>query len=230
MLKIIAAISMCLDHIGYIFFPRVAIFRIIGRIAFPIFAYMIAEGCKHSRHKLRYFLTVFIVGTVCQVVYYIAMQDIYMNILLTFSLSIVLIYSLQLVKKCFDLDKSLLFMILSGILFMVLVVGVFFLTYYVRFDYGFLGAMLPVFVSLFHSVNMSKPYLLDNKLVSVITFSIGLVLMCLFSHTVYRYFSLISIVFVLLYSGNRGKLKMKYFFYLFYPLHLALLYVIAMLI
>ena len=37
MLKIIAAISMLIDHIGYMFFPDVIIFRIIGRLAFPIF-------------------------------------------------------------------------------------------------------------------------------------------------------------------------------------------------
>ena len=48
-LKIIAAISMLLDHIGLILFPSIEIFRILGRIAFPIFAFTIAEGAKYTR-------------------------------------------------------------------------------------------------------------------------------------------------------------------------------------
>ena len=55
MLKVIAAITMTVDHIGVIFFPSSNILRIIGRIAFPIFAFMIAEGCKYTKNKFRYF-------------------------------------------------------------------------------------------------------------------------------------------------------------------------------
>ena len=58
-LKIIAAISMFIDHMGLIFFPGVELFRILGRIALPIFAFMIAEGCKYTKNRLRYFLSVF---------------------------------------------------------------------------------------------------------------------------------------------------------------------------
>ena len=44
-LKIIALISMTVDHFGCLFFPQIYIFRYIGRLAMPLFAYMIAEGC-----------------------------------------------------------------------------------------------------------------------------------------------------------------------------------------
>ena len=44
-LKIIAALAMVADHVGLMFFPQVRILRIIGRLAYPIFAYMIAQGC-----------------------------------------------------------------------------------------------------------------------------------------------------------------------------------------
>ena len=54
-LKIIAMISMLIDHIGVAMFPNVMILRIIGRLAFPIFAYMIAEGCFYTKNKARYF-------------------------------------------------------------------------------------------------------------------------------------------------------------------------------
>ncbi len=48
-LKIIACIAMTIDHIGYLLFPNIIVFRIIGRLAFPILAYLIAEGCKYTK-------------------------------------------------------------------------------------------------------------------------------------------------------------------------------------
>ena len=50
-LKIIAAAAMLIDHIGAYLLPQVRILRIIGRIAFPIFAFMIAEGCRYTKNK-----------------------------------------------------------------------------------------------------------------------------------------------------------------------------------
>ena len=50
-IKIIALLSMTIDHFGVIFFPKVELFRILGRIAMPIFAYMIAEGCRYTKTK-----------------------------------------------------------------------------------------------------------------------------------------------------------------------------------
>lgn len=50
-LKIIAMITMLIDHIGVNLFPSVTIMRVIGRLSFPIFAYMIAEGCRYTRDR-----------------------------------------------------------------------------------------------------------------------------------------------------------------------------------
>ena len=61
-LKIIAAITMLIDHIGVILLPQITLFRVIGRISFPIFAFMIAEGCAHTKNKLRYFYRFFCLG------------------------------------------------------------------------------------------------------------------------------------------------------------------------
>lgn len=56
---------MLIAHIGVILFPDVVILRIIGRIAFPIYAFMIAEGCANTKNKLWYFVTVFVLGVGC---------------------------------------------------------------------------------------------------------------------------------------------------------------------
>ena len=53
-LKIIAAITMLIDHTGFLLFPQSVVLRVIGRLAYPIYAFMIAEGCRHTRNKLRY--------------------------------------------------------------------------------------------------------------------------------------------------------------------------------
>ena len=97
-LKIIAAVSMVIDHIGFIFFPGIQIFRILGRLALPIFSFMIAEGCRYTKNKLKYFLTIFILDAICQIVYFLYGGDTDMCVLVTFSLSILLIYSLQYFK------------------------------------------------------------------------------------------------------------------------------------
>ncbi|MBO7736222.1 MAG: hypothetical protein J6S22_00120, partial [Clostridia bacterium] len=55
-IKILAAIAMVVDHVGLLFFPFNPIFRMIGRLAFPLFAYMIAEGCKYTKNKWKYLL------------------------------------------------------------------------------------------------------------------------------------------------------------------------------
>ena len=94
-LKLIAMAAMTIDHIGVQLFPNVLLLRIIGRLALPIFAYMIAQGCRYTKNKARYLLTIAAVAALCQIVYFVAMDSLYQCILVTFSLSIVLIYVLD---------------------------------------------------------------------------------------------------------------------------------------
>ena len=71
-LKFLACITMLIDHAGILLFPQYDIFRIIGRIAFPIFAFMIAEGCRYTKNKLRHFLMIFGLGVLCQLAYVVS--------------------------------------------------------------------------------------------------------------------------------------------------------------
>ena len=65
-LKILACITMLIDHIGYFIFPQITILRLIGRLTFPIFAFLISEGAKYTKNKVRYLLTVGALGIVWQ--------------------------------------------------------------------------------------------------------------------------------------------------------------------
>lgn len=53
-LKIIALITMTCDHIGKMFFPKITILQIVGRIAFPLFAYCLAVGCIYTYDIKKY--------------------------------------------------------------------------------------------------------------------------------------------------------------------------------
>ena len=226
MLKIIAAITMLVDHMGLLFFPNEEIFRIIGRFAFPIFAFMIAEGCRYTRNKARYFSMIFGLAFICQVVYYVFDGSLYMCVLVTFSLSILALFALDNFKYiAFESDASLLQKFLAGGLFIAVVAFIYFLNLFMQIDYGFWGCMLPVFAGLLHmpkNCNIAFLQKLDNNLTGVILLGLGLVPLMLEVGWVQPY-SLMALVPLLLYSGKRGKLNMKYFFYIFYPLHLVLL-------
>ena len=231
-LKLIAAAAMVADHVGLIFFPQYIIFRIIGRLAFPIFAFFIAEGCRYTRNKLRYFLTMAIIALVCQVVYFVALGDTAMSVFVTFSVSILLVYSLQYCKKVlFDKESSRIFKIFTVLAFFALLIITYGVNRFVDMDYGFAGCIMPAFAAIFHSDESSPEFLkkLDCNTIHVLSTAISMVYMASVNRRI-QYYSLLTVPLLLLYSGKRGKAKLKYFFYLFYPLHLVALYGIYMLI
>ncbi len=234
-LKILAAVFMVIDHVGFVFFPKIMLYRYLGRLAMPIFAFLIAEGCRYTKDKIRYFVTIAVLGTLCQVVYFIFDPTAYLfNILITFSLGILGVYALEFMKKALlEQGNSLKKKILSILLFIFTIACVYTFCYFYVVDYGFLGCMLPVFASLFdfRRINNENVKIYDKLVLRVLTFAIGLLIFVLTSEVIsFSIYSLFSIILLLLYSGKRGKYKMKYFFYVFYPLHLAVIEGIYMLI
>ena len=73
LLKLIAMISMLVDHAGKMFFPQYRVMRIIGRLAFPIFAYCIAVGCVYSRDRFKYLSRIVLMGLISQPFYAVAL-------------------------------------------------------------------------------------------------------------------------------------------------------------
>ena len=238
-IKIFAAVFMLLDHIGLIW--NVEILRVLGRLSMPLFAFMIAEGCRYTKNKLKHFCLIFLLGVFCQIVYAIVnTQEIYLSILITFSISILVIYSLQYFKKLvFNEDEKNYKKLLAGLIFIALVSITYLLNSIERIgdkvfyiDYGFWGCMLPVFASLldFRNVNLSeKLRWLDGYYLKLFFFSIGTILLSISLGKI-QWFSLIALIPLSLYGGKKGKLNLKYFFYFFYPLHLAVLYGLNMII
>ena len=218
-LKLLALLSMTLDHIGVQLFPQATFLRIAGRIALPLFAYMIAEGCQYTRSRSRYLMSIAALGIVCQLVYFFAMGSLYQCILITFSLSICLIFLLDHARK----KGNLLWLLVS---FSALALAWFLSeglpgllpgTDY-AIDYGFWGILLPVLI-----------YVGKDRHQRLLFTAVGLLCLCLTSGGI-QWFCLASLPLLALYNGTRGKRKMKYLFYIYYPTHLVVIYLLSFLI
>lgn len=229
MIKIIAAILMVIDHIGVICGIQDGILRILGRISMPLFAFMIAEGAKHTKNKAKYLGLLGGLAATCQLVYYFALNDTYMCILVTFSISIILIYALNFIKWSYLSGKgNIITNIFSVILFLGLVALAYYLTTVASIDYGFYGIMMPVFASLTDTRGYQvsdKFKWMDSNWFRVCLMAIPM-LVRMMDYPPLMWYSFIAIPILLLYSGKRGKWKMKYFFYIFYPLHLVIIYAV----
>lgn len=214
-LKIIAMVSMLIDHIGLILFPQHQIFRIIGRIAFPIFAYMIAEGCFYTKNRKKYFLMIAILGIFCQAISTITTHSLYMNILITFSLSIAVIFSIDNFKEKKNMPSFIsAACTIAGVVFLSYIAPLIFKSSGFKVDYGIWGVLIPVFV-----------YFSPTKALKIFFMTLILVIR-IFLVSNLQLFALLAVPFLMLYNGKRGKMNMKYVFYVFYPAHLAILYII----
>ena len=220
---------MFIDHFGLLYFPEVLVLRYIGRLAMPLFAFAISEGCRYTRDKRKHFLFLFAVGLACQLVYFIFDPNtIYFGILITFSFSILIIYALQFAKKClFDENVKIGKKIGSWALFFVAVALVYIFCSFFMVDYGFFGCMMPVFASIFDFHRIPAPEKLkklDVLPLRVVCMVIPLFfLMITHASPAFVAYAFLAFPFLFLYNGKKGKHNLKYFFYIFYPAHLGIL-------
>lgn len=233
-LKIIACIAMAIDHIGFFLFPHILIFRLIGRVAFPLFAFLVAEGCKYSKNKSRHWALIFIFGILYMLVYYIYDGEFYGNIFLTFSFSILIIYLLQFLKKWMFSEFKVFKLIVSLLIFVAALALTYILFRFVHFEYGYRGMLVPVAVSLCDMRNVNAPNILkklDNHWIKLSCFIIALFILSIKANFgVYQFYCFISVLILAFYNGKAGVKKLKYAFYIFYPAHLAILALISFLI
>lgn len=238
-LKIIAAIIMVIDHVGMIFFPMNKMWRVIGRLAFPIFAFCMVEGWFHTRSKLKYILTLTVFGLVSEIPYDLATKGVIFstsgqNIMWTFCFCGLYFYAEEFIKEkmsVYNIGAStfLLFRVI------MLSVGMFFITELLCLDYGY-GGFLTVFSFYYIHEASEIPYersrrfyMITGTLLFCITqvFIIGSTMIAIGSMQLpIQAFGMLALPVLRLYNGKRGrKLNViKYGFYVFYPLHLLALY------
>lgn len=218
-LKLLALICMTIDHIGLFLLPRYTILRIIGRLAFPVFAWMIAEGCRYTRSMGKYLISIAAVGVLYQLEYFLLTGSMKMNILITFSLSVGLCWVLKVTR-----EKSNRWL---GVLRLAALAAVFLLTDIVplllkktdyAIDYGFIGVLLPVAI-----------YLAQGKKQQLLAAGAMLGLLAIWSGWTVQWASLLAMPLLAMYSGQRGKGRLKWLFYVYYPAHLTVLWLLLLL-
>lgn len=107
MLKLIALLTMLIDHVGYMFFPEQVLFKTIGRIAFPIFAYQISIGFQKTSSRKRYALRLFLFACLSQIPYSWFNLELYfywkpLNIMFTFLIALGVLQTLEICKTAFS--------------------------------------------------------------------------------------------------------------------------------
>ena len=196
---------MFLDHYHYIIGGS-KILNVVGRIAFPIFAFTLSEGYVHTRSLKKYLFRLFIFAVSIQMPSILFDYDYSMNIFFTLFLGLLSIY-------IFNLKK------INIILKIILIGFILFFSQKFKLDYGMYGILLIINFNIFRDYKFK---ILMNFLVLNV---FNMIFPKVFDLVDTQFFSLISLVFIFMYNGKKGR-SMKYFFYLFYPIHFFILEVI----
>lgn len=207
---------MLIDHIGLVFFPEVGVFRYIGRLAFPIFCFLLVEGFYHTSNVKKYMGRLLLFAVISEYPFDLMVNraGFYMedqNIFFTLFLGLVAIYLMHLV----DLKYPMEFFIKSIVNILIAIV---FCTIanLLKTDYNVIGVFYIVIFYLYRGRHLFIFLCLE---IITIYFYGGIYVQ---GHMIKQNFAGFAVLFTALYNGERGP-KIKYLFYIFYPLHILVL-------
>ena len=212
-LKLIGIICMLCDHIGDAFIGHFSFLNLIGRIAFPIFAFQLVQGYIHTHNTKKYILRLFIFACISQIPFMLFLStfrnNYYLNIFFTLTLGIISLYLFDKVKNHY-----------IGTLLVSLICVI---AYLIHVDYGYFGVLV---IFMFYILKDKKIFMLPC--LALLTTLFYLPNIVAYSSIWFIYFECIvftcfSLVPIYLYNSNLGP-KVKYLFYIFYPLHLVILW------
>lgn len=234
-LKSIACISMFIDHFGIVFMENNRLMRAMGRLAFPIFAFLIVQGLFHTSDIRKYIVRLGLFAVVSEIPFDLAMHDTLwypgaQNIFFTLAAGLFAIYALE---SRGPIGRWRVEIALAAAL----------LAEFLRFDYGMAGVGVIILFYLCEKERRCMPAGCGDDIVDeqtegdshtgsyfgwkqnleIVLVSSLMYVLCLGMSQMY---ALLAVIPINMYSGERGRVKLKYFFYLFYPVHLLLLWVI----
>lgn len=208
-LKLIAVVTMFIDHFGLAIVywswdtdiaRHYQLCRDIGRIAFPIYCFLLVEGFFYTRSRLRYAASLLFFGILSEIPFNLVLGasvwlPAYQNVFFTLLCGLLAIWGMEKVR-----ERHILLMVLPAAAGM----GA---AYLLHTDYDFKGVLLIVILYLFRT----RP---------VLRFICGA--LCL----TWEWKAIFAWIWITLYNGERGWMRgpvIKYAFYIFYPAHLLLL-------
>lgn len=207
-LKIIALATMITDHYGAIFQSDMTIFRIIGRLAFPIYCFLLVEGYFHTGNVRKYAERLLIFAFISEVPFDLAFYGkvglAHQNIFFTLFTGLAAIYFIDNREGKYNFNKNAVIItacILSTIL---------------SFDYGAIGIVYILAFYFTRNYDKSKKF----KTVALVMTAMN------FLSSLLQQFSLLALPLLYFYDGKLGP-KNKFLqmsFYAAYPLHLLIFY------
>lgn len=247
-LKLIACITMLIDHIGLVFKDDLAVIdpnlpnicRLIGRIAFPLFAFGIAEGAAHTSSPKKYLRRMFLFALIAQLPFMLMVgthnhsfsipssfigSEIWLyrggSVMVTLFLALCICLAIENNKRAgaaFALGAAYLF------------------DYFIGMDYGLLGVLFVVALYLARENRWLRSLVLILFAVCFYVSTVSSFAQQLFSGVrpltgsvktgMLRCAAMcIPAVLLLLYNGKRGP-KTKLFLYVFYPAHMLILWIV----
>lgn len=231
-LRVIAMVTMLLDHMYITIFPNSNWMNYVGRISFPIFAFLLVEGFFHTSNLKRYLTRLAIFAVISEIPFNLMMNRTFIypyhqNVLFTFIIGLATMYIIEK-SKSFDNKVAsvtlVIFTCIFSFIFATITLADYFgygiliiLTFY--FAYGLKNGWIIEVIGMIY-VNF---ILIGGNNISIFNGSYDLPIQA---------FALLSLIFIWLYNGKRGisTKAAQYTFYIFYPLHMLILYLITFVI
>ncbi len=213
-LKLIAMLTMVVDHIGAVFLPQYGFLRIIGRLSFPIICFLTVEGFKHTKDVYKYVARLLVFALVSEVFYDFAFYGrinwAKNNSIFTLVAGAMTLYVFEKVNF---ITAGVFAIIIS---YMMNLLG---------FNYALYGTFL------IYMIYLADKYCAKVREYTYVAWSIIVLYMIFYQNSI-QAFGAFSVVFMLLYSGEKGYKSnaVRNIFYFFYPLHLLLIFIIDFLI
>lgn len=206
-LKLIAIVSMMIDHIGAVLYPDISLFRVIGRLAFPIFAFLLVEGYHYTRNQKNYLIRLLLFAFISEIPFDLAfnqsvLEFSHQNVFFTLFLGLVAINIYNKYKH----EMPVVAMVSVGVVALMSMI--------LMTDYGLVGIFIIISFEVYRE-EKRKAFIL-----------VGLITIVMAIGTYVQAVAIVSFIPIYFYNGKKGA-NLKYLFYIFYPIHLLVLYMIV---
>lgn len=214
-IKLLAIGTMLIDHIGFFFFPDQFWLRAIGRLSFPLFAWLIANGAFHTHNINKYLVRLVVFACISQIPYMLAGKfiDPYitsLNIFFTLSIGLGAIILIQKTKL--------------QVQWVLITLGAAVLASVLNTDYGGFGVLSIIAFYLFFK---KESYMIFSQIVIYILMSFYFLSI---NNTlgIVQFLGALSLIPIVLYNNKEG-IKLQYLFYFVYPVHYMFIYLLLVL-
>ncbi len=209
-LKLLACISMLVDHIGAALLPDVIALRILGRLAFPLYCFLLAQGVRHTSDPVRYGLRLLIAMVVAELPFDLLFSGGFTWQRQSVMVTLVLIYLMAMVMCN---TKNTFFRLLTA--FACAAAGEF-----LRCDYGGLGVLMGALFLVTNDMALQLCGIIAISYLMPSAAWMGIPIQA---------FSAAALLPMALYQGGKhtGSKALQYAFYGFYPAHMMILWLIS---